>query len=76
MSTSRSYVPKRGVAERYGVSTRSVDRWRNDPSVGFPAPAMQINERCYWAAEDLDAFDAECVRRRLSRNENTKTEAA
>jgi hypothetical protein len=71
----KSYVPKRGVAERYGVTTRSVDRWRNDPNVGFPAPAMQINDRCYWAAEDLDAFDAECVRRRLSKADK-QSEAA
>ena len=69
MNTSRNFVPKRGVAERYGVSTRSVDRWRNNPSVGFPSPAMEINDRCYWAEEDLDAFDAECVRRRLARSE-------
>ena len=67
MGISKSYFPKRAVAERYGVSTRAVDRWRTNPTVGFPPPAMEINDRCYWAAEDLDAFDTECVRRCLNK---------
>ncbi len=54
----------RRVAERYSVSTRTVARWRQNPAIGFPAPAFSINGRDYYDEEQLDQFDRECVLKR------------
>jgi hypothetical protein len=51
----------RRVAERYSVSTRTIARWRQNPAIGFPAPAVSINGRDYYDEEPLDQFDRECV---------------
>jgi len=60
-SMKRKRLPRKAVAERYCVSTRSIDRWIGDDTLGFPAPIV-INGRKFFAEEDLDAFDRECVR--------------
>jgi hypothetical protein len=51
----------RRVAKRYSVSTRTITRWRQNPAIGFPAPAVSINGRDYYDEEQLDQFDRECV---------------
>jgi Homeodomain-like domain len=79
----RSEKPKqrlttRRVAKRYGVSTRTIARWRQNPAIGFPASAASINGRDYYDEERLDQFDRECVlkatvgRPRIRRIEFTK----
>jgi hypothetical protein len=50
-------LPTRRVAERYNVSTRSIERWANDPNLGFPQPLV-INKRKYWSEAELEQFDA------------------
>ena len=30
------FLTRRQQARRYGVSTRSIERWANDPDLGFP----------------------------------------
>jgi predicted DNA-binding transcriptional regulator AlpA len=45
----------RAVAERFGVSTRSVDRWTADPALAFPQP-MHINGRKYWDEGEIVAW--------------------
>jgi predicted DNA-binding transcriptional regulator AlpA len=49
-------MPTRAVADRYGVSTRSVERWTADPKLNFPQP-LRINKRRYWSEAELDEFD-------------------
>jgi hypothetical protein len=56
------YLPKNNVAARYGVTTRTVDRWEREPKLGFPA-SVGINGRRYFRDDELDAFDRDCVRR-------------
>jgi predicted DNA-binding transcriptional regulator AlpA len=51
-------VPKRAVADAFGVSTKTIDRWIHNPVVAFPKP-ITINTRSYWPPEALDAFRAE-----------------
>ena len=60
-------IPKRGVADRYGVSLRTITRWQANTALNFPKPAAVINERPYWAEDTLDEFDAASVKERLSR---------
>lgn len=61
------FLPKRAVANRYGVTTRTIDRWRFDEKLGFPAPVFSVNDRGFWAEEELLQWEADCIRARTSR---------
>jgi hypothetical protein len=50
-------VPDRLVAERYGRSTKTIERWGNDPELGFP-PCIYLRNRRHRDAAALDAWDA------------------
>jgi hypothetical protein len=39
-------LPTKATAERYGVSTRTIERWRRDPKLNFPKPD-NVNSRNY-----------------------------
>jgi len=54
----KRYFTRGLIAARYRRHPRTISRWQNDPSVGFPPPDMTINDRNYWSDETLDAFDA------------------
>jgi hypothetical protein len=47
---------KRATADRYDVSTKSIDRWVEDPRLGFPAP-FYINSLPYWNEDELIAWE-------------------
>ena len=46
------------VAARYGVSTRTIERWTRDPKLKFPQPDI-VNLRKYWWASALRRHDRE-----------------
>jgi DNA-binding transcriptional MerR regulator len=48
-------ISARGVADRYGISLRSVDRWLARKVI--PPASRIINTRRYWRLADLEAFD-------------------
>jgi DNA-binding transcriptional MerR regulator len=48
-------VQARGVAIRYGISLRSVDRWLAKKVI--PPPDRVINGRRYWYLESLEKAD-------------------
>src|SRR5262245_768044 len=50
-------LPTRAVAARYGVSTRSIERWELDRNLGFPKP-QRIRKHKYWDEDTLEAWDA------------------
>jgi hypothetical protein len=54
-SSARKYIAKRGVANRYNVVPRTVDRWVKAKIL--PPPAREINTRKYWDAASLDEHD-------------------
>ena len=47
-------LPTNAVAERYGVTPRSVTRWTDETD--FPKPEI-INTRKYWRESRLRAWD-------------------
>jgi predicted DNA-binding transcriptional regulator AlpA len=47
---------KRATADRYGVSTKSIDRWTASPRLQFPKP-LRINEIPYWDEAELEAWE-------------------
>ena len=46
------------VAKKFGISTRTVDRWLKNDDLKFPRP-IRINDRRYWASGDLDRWAAQ-----------------
>ncbi len=67
MSTSasdRRFFPKRAVARRYGVTTRTVDRWKKQNVI--PPPDLTINNRHYWYEAALDRHDRQLVAARAA----------
>jgi hypothetical protein len=54
-------IPESKVARRYGVCKRTLTRWDGQPELGFPR-AVWINDRKYRDTDELDVFDAACVR--------------
>jgi hypothetical protein len=45
-------LPDPMVAQRYGVSTRTLPRWDADPALGFPRP-IWIRDRKYRRVSEL-----------------------
>jgi hypothetical protein len=52
-----TYRRKSEVAARYGVSTKTIERWREDPDLKFPR-GIDINGREYFPENELNDFDA------------------
>jgi hypothetical protein len=52
ISESGARLPTGDVAARYGVTPRSIDRWRKDPELAFPKP-IYIRDRKYWSVKEL-----------------------
>jgi hypothetical protein len=53
--TGRKFTAKRGVANRYGVVPRTIDRWV--AAEVFPPADRKINTRDYWDEATLEAHD-------------------
>jgi predicted DNA-binding transcriptional regulator AlpA len=45
-------LPTRQVELRYGVCSKTIDRWENDPELEFPK-SYRVNRRRYWHLADL-----------------------
>jgi hypothetical protein len=54
---TRSLLTRRDAAARYGISIRTIVRWTEDDSTGFPK-AIIIRDRVYYDARQLDEWDA------------------
>ena len=54
-SKPKRYFRKRGVAERYGVHERSVDRMKDDGRL--PPPDFYIGRFPLWGEDTLDESD-------------------
>ena len=57
--TGRKYIGKRGVAERYDVTTRTITRWIE--AGVLPPPDLRIRDRGYWDEAGLDRHDRASV---------------
>jgi hypothetical protein len=61
----RRLSPTRNTAALFGVSTRTIERWRRDPTLGFPQP-IAINKRNYDDLDAIEAFKTNLVKRAAS----------
>lgn len=57
MTPLKKYLPARQVWERYGVTSMTLHRWLKDKDLHFPPPAKVINNRRYWVAGELEAWE-------------------
>ncbi len=56
------------VAERYGKTIRTIERWLADEKLGFPKPIV-INKRRFFRASELQQFDSHAAGRDLNEPE-------
>jgi hypothetical protein len=49
-------LPDRVVRDRYGVCSRTLARWDNNPELNFPKPTI-INGRKYRSEDELASWD-------------------
>jgi predicted DNA-binding transcriptional regulator AlpA len=54
--SSSSYLPAKAVCKRYGVTSRTLDRWLADSAMEFPRP-MVVNNRRYFSEEELTQWE-------------------
>jgi hypothetical protein len=45
------------LAQRYGVDKRTVERWKRDPRLNFPAPDLIINQREYRKNSTIESWE-------------------
>ena len=48
-------IPDPKVAKQFGVTTRTIDRWDEDPELDFPK-AVEINGRKYRRSNEIRVF--------------------
>jgi hypothetical protein len=51
------FLSKAGIAHRYNVDPRTVDRWKKNPKLGFPPPDLVINQREYRKVATIEAWE-------------------
>jgi hypothetical protein len=51
------YLSKAGIAHRYSVSLRTVDRWRKSTKLDFPKPDLIVNQREYRKVSSIEAWE-------------------
>jgi len=57
MPGGAGFLSKAGVARRYNVTPRTVDRWKKNPRLQFPPPDLVINDREYRQIETLESWE-------------------
>ena len=58
MNQEERYLSRRQQAERYGKSTKTMERWADDPALGYPAE-IDINGRKLRKLSELEAWERE-----------------
>jgi len=51
------YLSKSGLAHRYNVTTRTVDRWKNNPALNFPKADLIVLGREYRKVATIEAWE-------------------
>jgi predicted DNA-binding transcriptional regulator AlpA len=55
----------RDLQGRYGITSMTLYRWRNDPKVNFPKPDVMIKDRPYWSeTRTIQTWERSTVARR------------
>jgi DNA-binding transcriptional regulator YiaG len=57
MPGGAGFLSKSGVARRYSVSTRTVDRWKGNPKLEFPPADLTILNREYRSVSTMEKWE-------------------
>jgi predicted DNA-binding transcriptional regulator AlpA len=67
---SSELLPDPRIADRYQVTSRTIDRWDRQPELGFPRP-IRINGRKYRYIHELETWERERIAaKRSPKSEN------
>ena len=73
IGNKRALWPSRVVCAYFGdIVPRSLNRWKNDPTLGFPQP-ITINHRDFYNPDEIEAF---ALKRRAIAEHEAKKKAA
>ena len=64
-------VSRKTVAGEFDSCTKTIDRWEDDPRLGFPKSVL-INRRRFWRRSELEAFKHAQVRASLQARSNAR----
>jgi hypothetical protein len=56
---TRKYLGKPDLAERYGRTTKTIDRWKKLKII--PGPDLVLNSREFWSEEVIDQHDRDAT---------------
>jgi predicted DNA-binding transcriptional regulator AlpA len=71
-STSK-YLPTVKVAERYGRTPRTIERWLDDEKLNFPQP-VYINRFKYWNIDELETWERKRAAESAARESRVHTQ--
>ena len=54
---TRQLIPNSKLTQRYGSTREAIFRWKKDPALKFPKPAMTLNGRDFYDEEELTAWE-------------------
>ena len=54
---ARQLIPNAKLPARYLSTREAIFRWKNDPALNFPKPALIINGRVFYDEADLIAWE-------------------
>lgn len=60
MSQDKQFLTKPNLARRWQKTSRTIDRWLENPAEGFPVPVI-IGGRKHWDLDDIEAFERACA---------------
>ncbi len=63
--TNKTLVAKPRLAHEHDVSTRTIDRWTEDPTLNFPRP-VKIKTRIYYYRDEVENWKADRLRKSLA----------
>jgi hypothetical protein len=52
-----AFLSTPGLADRYDVSTRTIERWEDNPKLDFPKPDLVINKRKYRRVSTIESWE-------------------
>jgi len=60
---SVKHLNQRQLAERWGVSEATLERWRSE---GIGPIFLKLHGRVLYRVEDIESYEAECLRKSTS----------
>ena len=64
---SIKHLNQRELAERWGISEASLERWRSE---GIGPIFLKLQGRVLYRLEDIEAYETECLRKSTSESVN------